>query len=76
MAAAEETAEAICRRAPISVQSAKEAMLRGINMPLEEGLKVEREMVKKVRATEDFQEGLKRLWRKDRRTSKPDSAHP
>ena len=59
MAAAEETAEAICRRAPISVQSAKEAMLRGINMPLDEGLKVEREMVKKVRATEDFQEGVK-----------------
>ena len=59
MASAEETAEAICKRAPISVQSVKEAMLRGIHLPIEEGLKVEREMVKKVRATEDFQEGVK-----------------
>jgi enoyl-CoA hydratase/carnithine racemase len=59
MAKAEEMADGICKRAPISVQSAKEAMLRGINLPLEEGLKVEREMVAKVRATEDFQEGVK-----------------
>ena len=59
MLTAKEIANAICSRAPISVQSAKEAMIRGINMPLEEGLKVEREMVARVRATEDFQEGVK-----------------
>ncbi|MBU4053734.1 MAG: enoyl-CoA hydratase/isomerase family protein [Proteobacteria bacterium] len=59
MSKAEEMAEVICKRAPISVQSAKEAMLRGINLPLEDGLKVEREMIARVRATEDFQEGVK-----------------
>jgi enoyl-CoA hydratase/carnithine racemase len=59
MAKAREMAEAICKRAPISVQSAKEAMLRGINLPLEEGLAVEREMIARVRATADFQEGVK-----------------
>ena len=54
-----EMAETICKRAPISVQSAKEAMLRGINLPLEEGLAMEREMVVRVRGTDDFQEGVK-----------------
>ena len=59
MTKAEEIAETICKRAPVSVQSAKEAMLRGMNMPLEEGLNLEREMVARVRETEDFQEGVK-----------------
>lgn len=56
---ARKIAEDICSRAPLSVQAVKEAMLRGINMPLNEGLKVEREMAIRVRATEDFQEGVK-----------------
>jgi enoyl-CoA hydratase/carnithine racemase len=57
MAAAKEYAEAICKAAPLAVRSAKEAMLRGSAMTLEEGLRLESSLVAYVMATEDFAEG-------------------
>ena len=57
MAAAKEYAEAICRVAPLAVRSAKEAMIRGSAMTLEEGLQLESALVAYVLTTEDFNEG-------------------
>jgi enoyl-CoA hydratase len=59
MAAAKEYAEAICKAAPLAVRSAKEAMIRGSAMTLEEGLRLESSLVAYVLATEDFAEGTK-----------------
>jgi len=57
MATAKEWAEAICKAAPLAVRSAKEAMIRGSAMTLEEGLRLESSLVAYVMATEDFTEG-------------------
>ena len=57
MATAKEYAEAICKAAPLAVRSAKEAMLRGSAMTLEEGLRLESSLVAYVMTTDDFEEG-------------------
>jgi E-phenylitaconyl-CoA hydratase len=57
MATAKEWAQAICQAAPLAVRSAKEAMLRGSEMTLEEGLRLENSLVAYVLGTEDFTEG-------------------
>jgi E-phenylitaconyl-CoA hydratase len=57
MAAAREYAEAICKAAPLAVRAAKEAMLRGSAMTIEEGLRLENTLLAGVMATEDFAEG-------------------
>jgi E-phenylitaconyl-CoA hydratase len=57
MATAREWAQVICQAAPLAVRSAKEAMLRGSAMTLEEGLRLESSMVAYVLGTEDFTEG-------------------
>jgi E-phenylitaconyl-CoA hydratase len=57
MATAKEYAETICKAAPLAVRAAKEAMLRGSAMTLEEGLRLENALLALVMATEDFAEG-------------------
>ena len=57
LSTAKEWAEAICRAAPLAVRAAKEAMLRGSAMTIEEGLRLENALVASVMATEDFTEG-------------------
>lgn len=57
MATAKEWAEALCKAAPLAVRAAKEAMLRGSAMTIEEGLRLENALVASVMATEDFIEG-------------------
>lgn len=59
MPTARQMAETICKKGPLGIQASKEAMIRGYNMPLDEGLKLERELAEKVRQTEDFEEGTK-----------------
>jgi enoyl-CoA hydratase/carnithine racemase len=54
---AREIAEAICRNGPLAVRAAKESALRGLELSLEEGLKLEIEFSRKVLATEDAREG-------------------
>jgi len=56
MPTAMQWAETICQAGPLQVRAAKEAMLRGYNVPLEEGLRIERELHNRVAATEDFRE--------------------
>jgi enoyl-CoA hydratase/carnithine racemase len=57
MTTAKEWAQAICKAAPLAVRAAKEAMLRGSAMTIEEGLRLENALVASVMATEDFIEG-------------------
>ncbi len=57
MATAKEWAEVICQAAPLAVRAAKEAMIRGCNMTLEEGLRLENSLDSYLVGTEDFAEG-------------------
>jgi enoyl-CoA hydratase/carnithine racemase len=59
MTTAKEWAQAICQAAPLAVRAAKEAMLRGSAMTIEEGLRLENALVASVMATQDFIEGTK-----------------
>jgi enoyl-CoA hydratase/carnithine racemase len=58
MAAAFELADAVCANAPLAVRVAKEAAWRGLEGPLEAGLRLESLLGEPLRQTEDFQEGL------------------
>jgi enoyl-CoA hydratase/carnithine racemase len=57
MTKAESIAQAICRGAPLAVQKIREAALRGLDLPLAEGLELERANMTFLRATEDSREG-------------------
>jgi len=57
MPTAREWAQALCQAAPLAVRAAKEAMVRGYEMTLEDGLKLENALVAYVMGTEDFTEG-------------------
>lgn len=57
MPTAKEWAETICRAAPLAVRAAKEAMIRGYSMTLEEGLRLENSLIAYTFGTEDFIEG-------------------
>ena len=59
MSTAREWAEIICQAGPMGVRAAKEAIIRGYNMTMEEGLKLEAELINRVRSTEDFIEGAR-----------------
>jgi E-phenylitaconyl-CoA hydratase len=47
----------ICRNAPLAVQAAKEAVYRGMDMPLSEGLGLEQFLAEPVFKSEDAKEG-------------------
>jgi len=57
MPTAKEWAEALCRPGPLAVRAAKQAMIRGTSMPLEEGLKLEAALFAYLQGTEDYAEG-------------------
>ena len=50
-------AEAICENGPLAVRLAKEAVYRGLSLPIEDGLHFENEQSRKVLASEDAREG-------------------
>lgn len=58
MPVAREWAEIICQRAPLAVRAAKEAMVRGYSITLEEGLRLENSLESYLLGTEDFIEGI------------------
>jgi enoyl-CoA hydratase/carnithine racemase len=64
MATAKARAEKICTSAPLAVAGVKEAMIRGYSMTLDEGLKLESEIGRKVLASKDFAEGRKAFMEK------------
>lgn len=57
MGKCEEIAVEICKSAPLAVQKIKQAVMRGLDMPLGEGLRLERELYKWLHTTEDSIEG-------------------
>ena len=50
-------AEAICQNGPLAVRLAKEAVYRGLSLPIDEGLRFEGEQSRKVLGSEDAMEG-------------------
>ena len=57
--AAKGIAETLCRRAPLAVRAAKQAMIQGLDVSLEDGLKLERKLNDFLVNTEDFDEGCR-----------------
>ncbi|MBM4444002.1 MAG: hypothetical protein FJ020_01705 [Chloroflexi bacterium] len=56
MATAEEWAQKLCEMPPLAIRAAKEAMIRGTEMSLEEGLMLESRLMDVVVASEDHRE--------------------
>ncbi len=57
MPTAMKIAERICENGPLAVRAAKEAVWRGLELPLEDGLRLECFLAESLRQTEDAQEG-------------------
>lgn len=57
MPTAEKWAGRLCQVAPLAVRAAKEAMLRGAELPLESGLRLETVLAIPLQVSEDFKEG-------------------
>ena len=64
MPAAEKMAGSILKNAPLAVRAAKQAMLRGTSMTLEEGLRVEADLTAQLLLSEDLAEGRKAFMEK------------
>jgi len=52
-------AEALCERGPLALRAAKEAVIRGLSLPLADGLRLEAFLSGTLRGTEDAVEGPK-----------------
>ena len=61
---AKEWAGKICEKGPLAIRRAKEAMIRGRNMNLEDGLSLELAFFEEMLQSEDYQEGLRALVEK------------
>jgi enoyl-CoA hydratase/carnithine racemase len=59
MSKCEAIAREICKSAPLAVQRIKQAALRGVDLPLAEGLKLEHELYEWLQGTEDAREGAR-----------------
>jgi len=70
MTTAKEWAQVICQAAPLAVRAAKEAMVRGYSMSLEDGLRLENSLVAYLLGTEDFTEGTTAFVEKRKPTYK------
>jgi enoyl-CoA hydratase/carnithine racemase len=58
---AREWAAKICEKGPLAIRRAKEAMIRGREMPLQDGLRLELAFFEEMLQSEDYQEGLRAL---------------
>ncbi len=59
MSTAMEMAQTICERGPLAVRAIKKAVLRGLEMPLREGLLLEQYLAEPLRQSEDAKEGIR-----------------
>ena len=59
-------AETMCKLGPLALRAIKQAMVKGTSTSLEEGLQIEKELVKYVVSTEDFADGIKAFVEKRR----------
>jgi E-phenylitaconyl-CoA hydratase len=58
METTEEWAAKICANAPLAIRATKEAVLRGLTLPIDKGLQLERELAAPLNLTDDFKEGV------------------
>jgi len=66
MPTAMQLAEIMCRPAPLAARAAKQAMIQGTSLSLNDGLKLERTLNDFLVTTEDFDEGCKAFAEKRR----------
>jgi enoyl-CoA hydratase/carnithine racemase len=59
MGKCEEIAVEICKSAPLAVQKIKQAVMRGLDMPMGDGLRLEHELYNWLQVTEDAIEGAR-----------------
>nr|MDO8075498.1 enoyl-CoA hydratase-related protein [Candidatus Freyarchaeota archaeon] len=59
MPTAMETAQRLCEMGPLAVRAIKKAVLRGLEMPLREGLMLEQYLAEPLRQSEDAKEGIR-----------------
>jgi len=59
MPTARRWAQTLCERGPLAVRAAKEAIVRGLSLPLADGLRLESFLSGTLRGTEDAAEGPK-----------------
>jgi E-phenylitaconyl-CoA hydratase len=64
LSTAKEWAAKICENGPLAIRRAKEAMIRGRNMTLENGLDLELGFFEEMLQSEDYKEGLRALAEK------------
>ena len=70
MPTAKEWAEVICQAGPLAVRAAKEAMIRGSSMTLDDGLRLENSLNVYLMGTDDFTEGTTAFVEKRKPTFK------
>jgi enoyl-CoA hydratase/carnithine racemase len=63
-AEAERIAASICARGPLAVRYAKEAIARGLDMPLDQALRYETDLTVILQTTQDRAEGVKAFLEK------------
>jgi enoyl-CoA hydratase/carnithine racemase len=61
---AKDWAQVMCNAAPLAVRAAKEAMIKGANLPFIEGLELEDALESYLKSTEDFYEGVQAFTEK------------
>ena len=59
MPVAREWAETICEAGPLGIRATKEAVIKGYDMIWEEGIKLEADILRRVRGSEDYLEGAR-----------------
>jgi len=59
MSAAMKWAERMCQLGPLALRAIKQAMVKGTSTSLQDGLHIEKELVKYLVSTEDFAEGIR-----------------
>jgi len=64
LSCAEELAHRIAQRGPIAVRYAKEAMLKGLDMTLDQGLRLEADLSLLLQSTQDRNEGIRAFLEK------------
>jgi len=64
LATATELARALAARAPLALRYAKEAVLKGLELPLADGLRLENDLATLLRTTEDRLEGARAFLEK------------
>jgi enoyl-CoA hydratase/carnithine racemase len=64
MPVAMELAESICEAGPLAVRTIKEAMVKGMSLGLEEGLRLESTLTPRLVFSKDFEEGIKAFTEK------------